>query len=147
MNNILGLKGIKTVSYIDDEKIKHQIAYTSNMLANRIFIELYEEENTDDPESDEGYKTVISVFMSYAEKYYEFTMLLDTRPVISRISLYRTILDTVEIIETSNPLSLPRNLEEAAMASVNSGIYVDPQWKDDFDNKVKEKIKRVLGGG
>ena len=44
MKKLLAQKGIKTVSYTDDDKTKHLFAYTDKMLANWIFIELYEVE-------------------------------------------------------------------------------------------------------
>lgn len=144
MKNVLAQKGIKSAYYIDDNKVKHLFAYTQNMLANRIIMELYEQDNIEDPESDEGYKTGLNVYLVHESKSYEFTMLFDTRPVIPRIYLYRSILDTVEIIETSNPQSLTANLEEAAMASVSTDVYPDRQSQDDFNNRVKLKIREAV---
>ncbi|OQP51897.1 hypothetical protein [Niastella populi] len=144
MKNVLAQKGIRSVYYIDDNKVKHLFAYTQNMLENRIIMELYEQDNIEEPESDEGYKTGLSIYLVHDSKSYEFTMLFDTRPVVPRIYLYRSILDTVEIIETSNPQSLTANLEEAAMASVSTDVYPDKQSQDDFNNKIKLKIKDAV---
>lgn len=144
MKNVLAQKGIRSVFYIDDNEVKHLFAYTQNMLVNRIIMELYEQDNIEDPESDEGYKTGLNVYLVHENKSYEFTMLFDTRPVIPRIYLYRSILDTVEIIETSSPQSLTANLEEAAMASVSTDVYPDKQSQDNFNNKVKLKIREAV---
>ena len=144
MKNVLAQKGIKSAFYIDDNKVKHLFAYTQNMLENRIIMELYEQDNIEDPESDEGYKTGLNIYLVHENKSYEFTMLFDTRPVIPRIYLYRSILDTVEIIETSSPQSLTANLEEAAMASVSTDVYPDRQSQDDFNNRVKLKIREAV---
>jgi hypothetical protein len=144
MKHALAQKGINSVTYVDDNKVKHLFAYTQNMLKNRIILELYEQDNIEDPESDEGYKTGITVYMTHESKSHEFTMLFDTRPVIPRIYLYRSVLDIIEIIETSNPQSLTDNLEETAMASVNADVYSDKQSKDDFNNKIQLKIKEAL---
>ena len=143
MKNVLAQKGINSVYYEDVFQVKHLFAYTQNMLENQILIELYEQD-AENPESDEGYITGIYVYIIQENKSYEFTMLFDTRPVMPRIYLYRSILDTIEIIETCNPLSLINNLEEAAMASVDTDVYSDKKSKDNFNNRVKKKIEEWL---
>jgi hypothetical protein len=54
MKKIVALKGIKTVSYVIGDKVKLLFAFTENMRSKLVFIEIYEAENIDDPESDEG---------------------------------------------------------------------------------------------
>lgn len=144
MKKLLALKGIKTIFYEDQDKGRHLFEYTDKMFANRAFIELYEQENIKDPESDKGFKTSIDVFVIMESKSYEITILFDTRPYVPPIYLYRAILDTIEIIENCERLSIIDYLKEVAMASISSDDYTTGHWQNNFNNRVKERIQGVL---
>lgn len=148
MKKLLALKGINSVSYIDIDKIEHTFAYTHDMLANFIFIEQYEvkyfEEERCEEENLDEYKTVIDVFMVNESKCYEYTILLDANPYIPPAYLFGIIVNTVEVIKNSDPQSLANNLKELAMATVCAEDYTVGRLRDEYNERVRQRIQKVL---
>ena len=143
MEKLLERKGIKVATYIDEDKTFYKYAYTDQMFRNKIFIEYYqfEDELGDIPE----YETGISVYLSNNIDTYDFTILYDMRDVIPPLYLYRIILDLIEIIESSDLLSLEENLKQVATTYIHSKEFSsDPEIKKNFDERVAKKIELVL---
>ncbi len=96
MERALAKKGIRFLSYFDDEGDQVCFAFTPQMFDKKIFILLVMAEMGD--ENDPDYETSLSVKMLTKDCAYNFTITVDDRPVIPPLYLYRLILDIVDII-------------------------------------------------
>lgn len=96
MERALIKKGIRFLSYFNDEGDRVCFAFTPQMFDKKVFILLVMAEmgEEDDPE----YETALSVHMLTKDCAYDFTITVDDRPVIPLLYLYRLILDIVGIV-------------------------------------------------
>jgi hypothetical protein len=141
MEKLFAKKGIKYLSFLDTDGSKLAYAFTPQMLADKMFVELAFHEMGD--EDDMEYETVISVFTIRDGSSYDYTICHDDRPVIPVMYLYRLILDTIEFICSCDKQKLLEELKQAATGVGISKAIQDKELKERMYVSVENKIAIV----
>lgn len=141
MEKLFAAKGIKYLSYIDTDGSKLAYAFTPQMLADKIFLELAFYENGTEEETE--YETVISVFTIRDGCSFDYTICHDDRPVIPVMYLYRLILDTIEFIGNCANKTMLEDLRQGATSVSTSKEIHDKELRERVYELIEKKIATV----
>lgn len=128
--------------FVDEEGLDEHFAYTEQLLALNVLIEIYTAVLDD---SEEGYEeeTVIFATTYDQERSYSFALFHSTE-VVGPLVLYGIISDAISYIEQSNKETLLDDLEEISTGQTTSELADTPQLRKKIYESDVWKFKSVI---